>query len=291
QPITADSIRIARNNWTTHNKVVFYSNDSIRINDFIPSDAAVSPPEFSDAVLIRHIATPPADRDLLKSKLTGEWVVSGEKDSYVYAFADNDMVYTKTTKGQTIDLWPYQTITGDSIRIIRNWRTTHNKIAFYSNDSIRIEDFILSNVYLPLPEFSDAVLIRFIATSPPEEKPDDILPACTNRTGHVLYYLTDHKTTILKEIPPYQSLSSCIVIAKLFDDTEPTAWLVGKFGLMTYFRICNYPQYAKEWDILENGLPVLLSGKVYPASFNPGFHTTDMAFSDLELTMLKNELP
>jgi hypothetical protein len=111
-------------------------------------------------------------RDLLKSKLTGEWILSGEKDSYVYAFADNDTIYTKTTKGQTIDLWPYQTITGDSIRIIRNWTTTHNKVAFYSNDSIRIEDFILSDAAVspPLPEFSDAVLIRHRTTPPTEEK-------------------------------------------------------------------------------------------------------------------------
>jgi hypothetical protein len=118
---------------------------------------------------------------------------------------------------------------------------------------------------------------------------DDTLAACTTRTDDVTYYLTDHKTTILKEYPQYQSLSSYIAIAKWFDDTEPTAYLtVGNFST---YRICNYPQYAKEWDIPENGLSVLLSGKVYPPSFNPGFHPMNRAFFDLELTMLKSELP
>ncbi|MDR1345931.1 MAG: hypothetical protein LBK03_04430, partial [Bacteroidales bacterium] len=85
-----------------------------------------------------------------------------------------------------------------------------------------------------------------------------------------------------------QSLSSYIAIAKRFDDTEPTAYL--RQGFTTY-RICNYPSYAKEWDIPENGLPVLLSGKVYPHSYDPGFHPTNQTFFDLELTMLKSELP
>jgi hypothetical protein len=60
----------------------------------------------------------------------------------------------------------------------------------------------------------------------------DILPACTTRTDNLVhYYLTDHKTTILKEFPPYQSgLSSYIVIAKRFDDTEPIAYLIEHSG-------------------------------------------------------------
>jgi hypothetical protein len=59
QAITGDSIRIVRTveSWTTHSRVVFYSGDSIRIGDFIPSDAAVYPPEFGDAVLIRFTET------------------------------------------------------------------------------------------------------------------------------------------------------------------------------------------------------------------------------------------
>ncbi|MDR1155076.1 MAG: hypothetical protein LBL04_10205, partial [Bacteroidales bacterium] len=65
------------------------------------------------------------------------------------------------------------------------------------------------------------------------------LPACTTRIGDVLHYLTDHKTTILKEYSQDRSLSSHIVIAKLFDDTEPTAYLTVEH--FSTYRICNYP--------------------------------------------------
>jgi hypothetical protein len=119
---------------------------------------------------------------------------------------------------------------------------------------------------------------------------DDTLSACTTRTDEVSHYLTDHKTTILKEYSQGRSFSSYIVVTKLFDDTEPTAYLtVGNFST---YRICNYPQYAKEWNIPENGLPVLLSGKVYPPSFDPGFQPANRAFFDLELTrLLSSEEP
>ncbi|MDR1122167.1 MAG: hypothetical protein LBM08_14835 [Dysgonamonadaceae bacterium] len=100
------------------------------------------------------------ERDLLKSKLTGEWVLSSEKGSYIYAFTDGDTIYTKTREGDMIDLWPYQTITGDSIRIVRNDRTTRNRVVFYSNDSIRIEDFIPSDAAVYPPMFGDVVLKR-----------------------------------------------------------------------------------------------------------------------------------
>jgi hypothetical protein len=124
----------------------------------------------------------------------------------------------------------------------------------------------------------------------PELRAEGTLSPCMARTEEKMPPLTDIKTTIIKGYPQDQSLSSYIVIAKRFDDTEPAAYLVRGRGLATY-RICNYPQYAKEWDIPENGLPVLLSGKIYSASFNPGFHSANQTFFDLELTILKSELP
>jgi hypothetical protein len=118
----------------------------------------------------------------------------------------------------------------------------------------------------------------------PRQGTEETLFACTTRTDDELsYYLTDHVATVLKEYSEKQVSSSYIVIAKRFDDTEPTAYLTA--GLSTY-RICNYPQYAKEWDIPEGGLSVLLSGKVYPPSFDPGFQSAILAFFDLELTTL-----
>jgi hypothetical protein len=72
---------------------------------------------------------------------------------------------------------------------------------------------------------------------------DDTLSACAVRTDDVISYLTDHKTTILKKYPQDRSLSSHIVIAKRFDDTEPTAYLT--IGNFSTYRICNYPLIRK----------------------------------------------
>ncbi|MDR1122320.1 MAG: hypothetical protein LBM08_15600 [Dysgonamonadaceae bacterium] len=109
-------------------------------------------------------------QDLLKSKLLGEWVVANQKNSCIYSFADDDTLYIKTEEGNTIVQWPYQTIAEDSIRIMQTW-TTHNKVVFYSNDSIRISDFLpgIAAVYPPM--FADAVLKRWLNDEKPETSP------------------------------------------------------------------------------------------------------------------------
>ncbi|MDR1562579.1 MAG: hypothetical protein LBS54_05805 [Dysgonamonadaceae bacterium] len=119
----------------------------------------------------------------------------------------------------------------------------------------------------------------------------DILPPSTIRTDDVNRYLTDYKAVLKESFQESQTHSSSIIIVKLFDDTEPTAYLVESFGsISNTYRIYNYPQYAKEWNIPEEGLPVVLSGKAYPASFNPGFHRGNDSFFDLELTTIKRVL-
>jgi hypothetical protein len=100
------------------------------------------------------------EQELLKSKLLGDWVISGQQNSYVYAFAD-DTVYTKTKAGDVAGKSPYLVIAEDSIRITRNW-TTHNKVVFYSNDSVWIEDFIPSDAAVYPPMFGNALLIRWL---------------------------------------------------------------------------------------------------------------------------------
>jgi hypothetical protein len=54
----------------------------------------------------------------------------------------------------------------DSIQIVRHWETnpdkkiTNNKIIFYSNDSILIEKFTLSDAVVFPPEFIDIKLSK-----------------------------------------------------------------------------------------------------------------------------------
>ena len=69
-------------------------------------------------------------------------------------------------------------------------------------------------------------------------------------------------------------------------DAELTAFFIQG---MAHNRICNYPQWAKDWEIPENGLPVIISGKIYQPSYNPGFYTADKYFTDMELTSIKKK--
>lgn len=107
----------------------------------------------------------------LKSKLLGEWVAPNQESRCCrYAFANDDTIYVKTPEGDTLSKWPYEAIAGDSIRITRGW-TTHSKVAFYSNDSIWIGDFVPSMAAVYPPEFGDIVLVRAKEASAPEENP------------------------------------------------------------------------------------------------------------------------
>jgi hypothetical protein len=101
-----------------------------------------------------------AKRNLLKNKLIGEWRIADEKDSYIYTFADNDTIYVKTKKEDTIERWSYLPVAADSIRIIWNIWTTYNRVVFYSGDSIWTDDFIPSDAAVYPPEFADATLKR-----------------------------------------------------------------------------------------------------------------------------------
>jgi hypothetical protein len=157
------------------------------------------------------------EQDLLKRKLTGEWVVSGEKDSYIYAFTDGDTIYTKTREGDMIDLWTYQTITGDSIRIVRSYWTTDNRVIFYSNDSIRIEDFIPSDAAVYPPIFGDAVLIRFTAT-PPAETP----PAISGTWEVKMISISGELTNIDSPINGHEGGCCSDILIDIPDDTQGT---------------------------------------------------------------------
>jgi hypothetical protein len=60
-------------------------------------------------------------------------------------------------------------------------------------------------------------------------------------------------------------------------------------SILFIFEICNFPQYAKEWIIPNDGFSVVISGKVYGASNSPRFAPFDRAFYDLELISLEKK--
>jgi hypothetical protein len=49
----------------------------------------------------------------------------------------------------------------------------------------------------------------------------------------------------------------------IFDDTH-AEFVTRTYSPMSFFRdICNFPQYVREWDIPQEGLPIIISGNLY----------------------------
>jgi len=70
QWLSNDSIKIVRPGYTTHNKVIFHTQDSVTIEGFWLSDAAIFPREDYDATLIRIGGQPQqnCDQDVIISE-------------------------------------------------------------------------------------------------------------------------------------------------------------------------------------------------------------------------------
>jgi hypothetical protein len=54
--------------------------------------------------------------------------------------------------------------------------------------------------------------------------------------------------------------------------------------LVIFHEICNFPQSVKDWIIPDDGLSIIISGKVFAASRDHGFYPAIYGFHDLELT-------
>jgi hypothetical protein len=88
------------------------------------------------------------------------------------------------------------------------------------------------------------------------------LPPCGLQTEFIRD-ITNFETVILKNHPGNEKKPFI-----LYDKKGPTS-LYGCFEgepeiiWGSQMIICNYPQYAEEWEIPEEGLPIVVSGKVY----------------------------
>jgi hypothetical protein len=56
-----------------------------------------------------------------------------------------------------------------------------------------------------------------------------------------------------------------------------------------FYEICNFPQYAKEWIVPDDGLSVIVGGTVFRPSRDHGFNPATHVFYDLVLTSLKRQ--
>jgi len=100
------------------------------------------------------------------------------------------------------------------------------------------------------------------------------------------------ETVIVKlnpEIGAQWPYPSSIVIFQMPWDTEPTAYFIRQQeGMGSSARICNYPQWAKDWEIPEGGLQVIISGKFYEPSYGGG-EPANHSSMDMELTSIKKK--
>jgi hypothetical protein len=203
--------------------------------------------------------------DSLRSMLLGKWVeVLPDENDNVYVFGD-DAIYRKNICSELTDTILYQVIAKDSLQITQSGLTTRDKVIAYSTDSIAIADITLK---------------RLLAGEEPEC--DVILPPCNSGTE----FIRDFSDTIILG----SSTSPSIGFAQLSWDTEPMPYLLQRSGIMqTLGRICNYPEYAKRWEIPTGGLSVIITGKIYSPSYNHGPNPATHSFYDLELVTLKKK--
>jgi hypothetical protein len=73
----------------------------------------------------------------------------------------------------------------------------------------------------------------------------------------------------------------------VFDSKTGMASLtVGQFTIENICEICNYPDFAKAWNIPINGCKVYFEGKLYYPCYEPP-HYSNISYYDCILTTLK----
>lgn len=98
----------------------------------------------------------------LKDKFIGEWIeVQPCPSCHTYFFSENDTLYISEENG-TIKA-SYSILSEDSIRVkwINPWTKTvetHNKYVFYTNDSLKLVQFM--PVLIGLTGFTDVTLTK-----------------------------------------------------------------------------------------------------------------------------------
>ena len=95
------------------------------------------------------------------------------------------------------------------------------------------------------------------------------------------------EAVILKKAPTGDFFSPYIVISSSVYEGE--IFLIQQLkNVRIIRRICNFPQYARDWDVPEKGVPVILKGKFYHFDgFQPA--SADQMYYDLELLTIQKK--
>ncbi|MDR0680917.1 MAG: hypothetical protein LBG15_03560 [Dysgonamonadaceae bacterium] len=127
-------------------------------------------------------------------------------------------------------------------------------------------------------KLSSEATIELIVTMV-EADGETVLPPCNPETN----FLREEtfEAVILKEAPP-SDFSSYFIICE--ENTVYLRKITNEYSVLG--EICNYPQYAKDWEIPEEGLLVLLKGNVYEYHKRVPMDGS-LIFFDLELLTIK----
>ncbi|MDR0612046.1 MAG: META domain-containing protein [Dysgonamonadaceae bacterium] len=118
------------------------------------------------------------------------------------------------------------------------------------------------------------------------EQDTTVLPPCELKTAFLGVFATE--AIILKKAPAGDFVAPYIVLSSVYEGKIDLIQQLQKTRIIR--RICNFPQYALNWDVPEKGLSVILKGKSYIYDgFEP--HSADEIHYDLELLTIKKKQP
>lgn len=118
------------------------------------------------------------------------------------------------------------------------------------------------------------------------EQDTTVLPPCELKTAFLGVFAME--AIILKKAPAGDFVAPYIVLSSVYEGKIDLIQQLQKTRIIR--RICNFPQYALNWDVPEKGLSVILKGKSYIYDgFEP--HSADEIHYDLELLTIKKKQP
>jgi hypothetical protein len=115
-----------------------------------------------------------------------------------------------------------------------------------------------------------------------EKEEETILPCNLTSDRWSDYDISNMETVLFDSSVPVNFEGASYVMLNPESDTNVI--FIIKASIPRYY-ICNFPDYAKKWNIPSEGLPIVISGLAYEHIF-PGLPL--YLTCDLELTLIKN---
>jgi hypothetical protein len=115
-----------------------------------------------------------------------------------------------------------------------------------------------------------------------EEEDDQRIIPCNLQTEWVKD--TVEMTVWLVATLPERDYSTSFLLVN-----ESAVLMIREKGMTIFNEICNYPQYARDWDISSSRIEVILSARMHLPSKDHGIQPSIILFYDMELTSLKRK--